>query len=288
MATDMIKIFDYSDHRHYLKDTYDYLKKTQERFSLQVLSDETGLSRAFLHRIFTGQQPIPLDIARMISDFLRHKKRESEYFLEMIQFARSRNENQKEYHFQRMLEYRKKDKATLQKEIQFKYFSRMHYVIIRELLATCDFRGDYDALAERVYPPISAVQAKKAIEVLENLELIRQKPNGRYVCTRRVISTRTDFEQIRRFAIRKFQRESIQKSAEAIELCKPGTQEMITETMGVSEDGFLRIRDEIAAFRKSIADIISQDKDVDRVYQINLNLFPVSKISKKKVQRTTS
>jgi predicted DNA-binding protein YlxM (UPF0122 family) len=46
----------------------------------------------------------------------------------------------------------------------------------------------------------------------------------------------------------------------------------------VSEKSFREIRDKFQAFRREVFDLVSRDAEVDRVYQMNFQLFPVSDI----------
>ena len=52
-------------------------------------------------------------------------------------------------------------------------------------------------------------------------------------------------------------------------------------TIGVSEDAYYRITKEIEDFRRRIASIVMQDTDEDRVYRLNVQLFPLTKKIKK-------
>jgi uncharacterized protein (TIGR02147 family) len=282
----MIRIFNYTDYQKFLKDLYADLKSTQKSFSYATLSlSVNGLSRAYLHRVFSGHQALSRQTALAIAAALRLKKRETEYFLEMIAFARSRDESKKEQHFQRMLTFRKSDTTTKVREEQFEYFSRWYYVVVRELLATMDFRGNYEELAEKVKPPITPRQAERAVEVLQHLNLVKKTPAGRYVCKERELSTRGDFELPKTLAVRQSQKDIIQMAADSIEEFKPELRDISTLTASVSTDGFQRICEELRACRERISQIVSSDQKVDRVYQLNIHLFPVSKLPKKRKQR---
>jgi uncharacterized protein (TIGR02147 family) len=48
-------------------------------------------------------------------------------------------------------------------------------------------------------------------------------------------------------------------------------------TMTLSPDAFRMVKSEIQAFRKRIAKIAVDDANPDRVFQMNMQLFPVSR-----------
>jgi hypothetical protein len=49
-------------------------------------------------------------------------------------------------------------------------------------------------------------------------------------------------------------------------------------SVGISEEGYKKITAILADSRKSIADIANSDPNADSVYQINFQVFPLSKI----------
>ena len=61
---------------------------------------------------------------------------------------------------------------------QKEYFTSWHHSVIRELLSLIDFVDDYKTLASYLYPPIRAVEAKRSIKLLRELELIQEDENG--------------------------------------------------------------------------------------------------------------
>ena len=52
-------------------------------------------------------------------------------------------------------------------------------------------------------------------------------------------------------------------------------------TFGVSEEAYQRITKEIADFRRRITAIAMQDTDENRIYRLNVQLFPLTKDLKK-------
>jgi uncharacterized protein (TIGR02147 family) len=53
-------------------------------------------------------------------------------------------------------------------------------------------------------------------------------------------------------------------------------------TLSVSAESFLQIRDILRATRRQILDVVTRDEKVDRLYQLNMQLFPISKTVKRR------
>jgi uncharacterized protein (TIGR02147 family) len=66
-------------------------------------------------------------------------------------------------------------------------------------------------------------------------------------------------------------------ASNALEQVSTPRRDISTLTAGVSEEGFNIIKKEIQLFRKRLVQLIDEDKNQDRVYQINFQLFPLTK-----------
>ena len=55
-------------------------------------------------------------------------------------------------------------------------------------------------------------------------------------------------------------------------------REISTLTLGISRDGFNQIKERIRSFRKEVIEIARNDENEDRVYQCNLDLFPLTRV----------
>jgi uncharacterized protein (TIGR02147 family) len=161
---------------------------------------------------------------------------------------------------------------------QFAYFNNWYTVVIRELAAALDWNGDYQALAKACHPPISPGRAKKAVQRLLNLGLLKKMPSGKYIQVDKAI---TAGDEILGFAVKKFQKQTIELAAESLQHHKKADRDVSTLTVGISKQGFDRIRQELKLFREKLVDMVYHDEPVDRVYQINFQCFPVSKLPKK-------
>ena len=52
-------------------------------------------------------------------------------------------------------------------------------------------------------------------------------------------------------------------------------------TVSVSEESLLWLRDKLRALRREVLEMVTRDEAVDRVYQLNFQLFPVSRTVKR-------
>ena len=140
-----------------------------------------------------------------------------------------------------------------------------------------DFKDNFRLLARTVEPPITPEQAEEAVKILCDLGLIKKLPSGRYRQTDSAL--RTDSDTIP-FAVQLFQKKCLELASRSIEKHTRDIRDISTLTVGISSSGFDQIRQEIAAFRRRLVEIVKADNPPDRVYQINFQMFPVSKVQK--------
>jgi uncharacterized protein (TIGR02147 family) len=69
---------------------------------------------------------------------------------------------------------------------------------------------------------------------------------------------------------------------DAIERFPKEQRDSSTLTLGLSEDGYRSAIGKIAALRKDLLDIARFDRKIDRVIQVNLHVFPLTKIPREK------
>jgi uncharacterized protein (TIGR02147 family) len=112
------------------------------------------------------------------------------------------------------------------------------------------------------------------VQLLLDLGLITKTPKGTYRQTNQAI---TSGEHMANLAIHKFQKQSMQLAAESLDRFDKDERDISTITCSVSSKGLAALKSEIEACRRKMIAIIDNDDPVDRVYQLNFQLFPVSR-----------
>ena len=66
-------------------------------------------------------------------------------------------------------------------------------------------------------------------------------------------------------------------ASEAIDRFKKEEREIATLSLSISEDMVLRIKSKLKTVRREILEMAELDENSERVYQINMQVFPLSK-----------
>jgi uncharacterized protein (TIGR02147 family) len=276
----VISVFNYTDYRKYLADYYAIQKKSNAAFSYRYFARRAGISSSgFYKELIDGKRSLSRSLILKFSDAIKHSRKEAEYFENMVYFNEATTVEERILYFKKMMACYEPKASTLLAE-QYEYFSRWYYAVIRELLAYVRFKEDYRGLAKMVNPPIREDQAKKAIAILEKLDLIAKDEQGYYVRTSPVLTTGYPGgdQDVKLLNVINFQKEMLKMAAEAYDRHPLKKMDMSTLTLSVSEQTFAAMKEEIANFRKKLLSMAEKDDHPDRIYQLCYHFFPMTKV----------
>ena len=269
----MESVFNYLDYRDYLKDHFEEQKALHSFFSFRYLAAKIGIDASFYAKVLNKQKHLGENKIEDISDFLKLKGREREFFITLFRFNRAKSERTEKELFTRLLTLKNTTGKTLDKS-NYRYFSEWFNIPIRELLNSYDFSGNYAELASKLIPEISEAEAKRAIQTLSELSLIEKDESEFYRPSESILTTGDQWKAI---AIREFQKKMINHAALALDTIPPEDRDISSLTISTSRSCLEAIREKLQQARREILEMINAEKSVDGVYQINLQIFPLSK-----------
>jgi uncharacterized protein (TIGR02147 family) len=273
-----INIFEYTDYRKYLKDYYNEQKSVNKAFSYRYFAQKAGFNSSGLFKDITdGRCNMQSGMIMKFSKTIGLNKKEEEYFENMVYFNQAKSTEEKKRYFERMMRFYD-SKAYKVDANQYEYYTKWYYSAIRELLAIGKFKDDYNLIAGKLNPKISSGQAKKAIQILSKLSLIRKNKSGYYECADEIITTGPEIKSL---SVANFQKVMMEMAKEAIDRHPSSHRNISTVTFSASKAVYKDIEKELIACRKRILNMIKQCNNMDSVYQLNLQLFPLTKIEDK-------
>ena len=275
----MKPIFTYSDYRLFLHDFLRSSKAGKNLLTYEELGEKVGFtSKGFVTQIIQGKSKIPKDKIEKFALALGLKKKEREYFELLVRFAQAKAHRTKNEIFQQLVSRFRPHIRHVGPD-QYEFYHTWYYSAIRSLLGYYPFNGNYKKLAQQLTPSITPGQARKAVELLERLSLIVKKEDGFYHLTDRILSTGDTVESM---SLINFQQTTMELAKEALENFPGDQRNSSTLTLGLSGEGYRKAVKKIAALRKELLDIARYDIQIDRVIQVNLHAFPLTRIGKEK------
>ena len=108
---------------------------------------------------------------------------------------------------------------------------------------------------------------------LKDLGFITEE-NGVYRLSSLLVKTDAEVHSL---AVRNFHAKMSELAGRAVKEIGVDKRSMSSVTVKISEAGYRRLCRRIDEFRDEVMQMVKEDLNVDRVYQVNFQVFPVSK-----------
>jgi uncharacterized protein (TIGR02147 family) len=269
-------IFNYLDYREYLRDALQELKSNNPAYTYRTIALELGMkSIGHITWILQGKRNITLKNINKFEKLLNLNKKEAAYFKTIVQFNNSKKHIDKKILFEKIVNCQKSEKKIISQD-QYTYWDKWYNSAIRELVSLFEISDNYKDVAKLLIPKISPAEAEHAMALLESLGLIEKNEKGSYRRVDKIVTTGEGWESI---AIRQFQMEFLDLAKLALERIPKEERDISSLTISVSEERFETIRTMIKDLRQQIITLAKTDPSPQRIYQIGLQVFPLSKSS---------
>ncbi len=268
-------IFQFLDYREFLSSYYAFRKEESDHFSLRSFGRMIDVDASYLAKIMNGSRHIAPRSVQTMAEYLKFDTQQNDYFEQLVLFNKSRTEKQQRELFQRLLVLRKQFSKNIE-ECQFSFYQNWYNVALRNLLEFYHFHKDdpIQELAQQFTPPITTKQAQESLDLLVKLDLIRLDLANRYILTDTAITTGESWSSL---AVNDFQRETIRLCSDAITNYPREERDVSTVTMNITETEFAMVRNMIKELRSSVIGLANSVETPDRVYQLNIQMIPLSK-----------
>ena len=268
----MQSIKNYLEYRDFLRDFYNEKKETAPYFSYRYMGAKLSIDASHLVKIFQKQRHISSKSIEQFIDFCGLTGTDAEYFSSLVFFNKAKSDRDIKQHYERLLALRGVNAYTIEKK-QYEYYQKWYYSAILTLLDFYPFTGDYKKLAARLDPPITEAQARKAIKLLKTLGLVTQRSNGTLELTNKIV---TSGEGCPSIAVKTFQEETMKLAMESLHRHDRQERNISTVTMTMAKKDLNEINGTIEEFRATLLKFAADAKKPDTVYQLNIQLFPVT------------
>jgi uncharacterized protein (TIGR02147 family) len=236
------------------------------------------IDQSYLAKVLIKARHIAEKSVKKFIEYFSFDQQEAEYFETLVHFIKAKSDKESKLFFEKLLSF-KELKTNVLTSDQYEFYRKWYYSAIRSLLQFYDFHGDYKELAELLTPPISVKEAKQAIKLLERLQLIRRDASGRYELVDKAITTGSEWRSL---AIQSFQEETIEMAKESLARHKKEQRDISTITMNIGPEDLQRLKELTQQFRNTVIRYVNDNASPENVYQMNVQLYPLTKVSRKK------
>jgi uncharacterized protein (TIGR02147 family) len=269
-----IDIYSYDDFHMYLRDRFDERQARDPDYTYRKFAADAGFSNpGFLNDVIKDRRKLSKEAAgKMVAGFALSEN-EAVYFKLIVSYGQAKNDVERDDLFRQIVSRRNRSKFARLNPSLAKYYQDYRYPLVRCAIEACNFRGDYEALASFIDPPLPLPDVKKAVRDLCDWGLVTQDAHGRYAVTSKLVEPPETLLHL----IREINGEWIRHAFSAQRRLPPSKRNISSILCSISDESYRSIQKKIEELRQSVFTIIEQDNNPERVVQLNIQLFPRSR-----------
>lgn len=265
-------IFSYYDYRQFLREYLHELKERNPFFSYRYVGGKVGMDASYVLKVIQGLLHLSEKKIPSFAAFCKLNEREAEYFRLMVLFNKARTVEEGRVYFERMMDINERPAMKLERD-QYLFFTKWYYSAVWCALNEFRCKKNFAELGGHLRPAISAAEAKEAVQLLERLRLIQRDAEGIFINSQENISTGKAWHSM---AVQQYQKEMIRLGEESLERFPKAERDISTLTLNVGKEVLEELRSVTEEYRRTVARLSNRSEGTDRVYQLNIQLFPLT------------
>ena len=269
----MKPVMEYQNYRVYIRDYYAE-RKVRSGFTWRDFAKAAGYSSpVFLKLVCDGKSNLSDVGVERVASAMGLVGVDLQYFRLLVEFNQEKDSAKKKIVFKKMREVAKEGSMEIVGEDQLFYYESWVTPVVREMAPQM---GDATPakIAEKLAFDTQTAEVKKALSLLQKVGLLRKSERGYEQAAK---SITTGNLEVARLSVREMHRQMGELAVRALDEIPMNERDISGLTLGVSENAFYRISQEIADFRRRISSIVMEDTGENRVYRLNVQLFPLTK-----------
>jgi uncharacterized protein (TIGR02147 family) len=267
-------VFEYSDYRLFLGDMYAFMKARFNQFSFRYFSKRAGFaSPNFLKLVIEGQRNVSVDSIPRFSNALKLSRSEAEFFAHLVQFNQSKTPTQRAESAKLMCQCKGFQEIYPLRQAEYAYYANWYYIPVRELTLLSHFQENPEWISRAVFPAITVAEAAQALRDLEQLSLLVRDSAGRLRQAQKTLNTENEVSST---AIVRYHKDMLTMASDSIDRVPRENREISAACVPLSRAAAAKIKTMIQDFRREILILANEDQKPETVYQINMQLFPLS------------
>lgn len=267
-------VLQYTNYRVYLRDYYEFKKKTVPAFSLRFFAEKAGLSsHAHLKLTIDGKRNITKNTVVKLIHGLGLDGQRAAYFESLVFFNQAQTDADKQVYYAQLLKASPRSKLHKMDAAQFRIFREWHHSAILEMVALKDFRPIPDWISKRLGGLITPAQVTESLKLLVELGLLVKTANG-YRQRDPLITTDDEVQDL---MVKMYHLQMLKLSADMLSAL-PGSQRDVSAlTFSIKREDFPNLKKHLQLMRKELLDFSAKAGEAEDVVQVNIQLYPLTR-----------
>ena len=256
-----------------MRDFYEERKRSS-LFSWREFSKLAGFaSPNFMQLVCEGKSRLSKTGVGKVADAMGLAGADRDYFFAMERFGDARSDSMKLQAFNEMQKIAKENRLRVVDAEAFKYFESWVNPVLRELAPIMPGAKPLE-LAHQCIPVVSAAEVRHSLDFMCHAEFLKKVGEDAYEQTEKVVTGSTEAIPL---ALRSMNRQMSKLATSAIDNVPPENRHITGVTLGMSESTYKWLVQKLEVLRQQVIAMAAKEKDYEKVYRLNLQLFPLTK-----------
>ena len=267
-------VLQYTNYRVYLRDYYEFKKKTVPAFSLRFFAEKAGLSsHAHLKLTIDGKRNITKNTVVKLIHGLGLQNQRAAYFESLVFFNQAQTDADKQVYYAQLLKASPRSKLHKMEEAQFRIFREWHHSAILEMVALKDFRPIPDWISKRLGGLVTPAQVTESLKLLVELGLLVKTANG----FRQRDPLITTDDEVQDMMVKMYHLQMLKLSATMLSDLPAKQRDVSALTFSIRREDFPNLKKHLQLMRKELLDFSAKAGEAEDVVQINIQLYPLTR-----------
>ena len=268
----MRPIVEYNDYRQYMRDFYEERKRVSY-FTWRKFASLAGfVSPTYLKLVCDGKTRLSRPGIGKVAKAMELRGFDYTYFGLLVKFADAKDDTEKEAVLRELARETRMNKIRVIDADAFRYYETPACPIVRELAPIMP-EAEPDEIASKIREKTSAFDVREILGFLVKAGFLTRTGKGTYEQTEKSVKGSKEAIPL---AIRSMNKKMAALAEQSIERDSVEERNFSGVTMGIDETAYARIVEEIDSCRKKVIDIARECQNINQVYRLNLQLFPLT------------
>ncbi len=267
------KVTSFVTYQEYLESLYNEVKSKVKPYSWIEFANDLGFSRTNVLRLFVNNERLLTSkAATKISSALGFVGAEKRYFENLVKFQNSKNTQERDQYFIKMLEEKNKKTYSSLDDRQSKYLSEWYFPVLREIFANANLLQEPEAIRDALNFPLRLDTIKLALDQLLKMEYLVQDESGKISIKIPLVETPKHVDSL---SVTRFHQQMIDLGKESLTRVKEDERSIQALTVRLNPQNFAKLEQKLTHL---IAETLALEETTGGdIYQLNIQLFPFLK-----------
>ena len=268
----MKSVIEYEDYRSFMNDYYRWKKQTSA-FSWRDFTKKGGFtSPNYMKLVCEGKSGLSKTGVERAADAMDLVGAEREYFRLLVKFGQAKKDADKKAAYTEMKEIASAHKVRVLEGESMSFYESWKFPVLRELAPMMPGAKPLD-IARACGNAFSAEEVRNALAFLTRAKFLKKTADNVYEQVDRSLQMSVAAMPV---LVREMHKEMASFAKDAVEKYPVDERNFTGVTMGIDDEDYAEILKELENCRKRIISIASAKKGGNRVYRLNMQLFPLT------------